>query len=143
VKKLLKLGVLGSILLLVAQSSVNAVCRRCMVNRQATVEQYIDFEQDGEVAQACVRQVSDKTVVATQAGKQVDKKADKKTGKRAAAFVGKLQDAKAQVAVWAQVAKIKMGQAHVRLAAWTQEKTAWMRAKKQAIAAYIKARRKA
>jgi hypothetical protein len=136
VKKLLKLLGLAVVVLLAGQGSADAVCRRCMVNRAGAVQNF-DYGQHGAGSQGeelvCVRQVPDNTVVARKVDKQVNKQAGKQ--------VGKLQAARARVAAWTEAAKKRMLEARVRVSDWAQAKAVWMRAKKQAIAAYIKARR--
>jgi hypothetical protein len=134
VKKLLKLVVLGLVLVLGAQAQ--AVCRRCMVNRAGAVQnfdygQYEAGSQDETVV--CVRQISDKTVANMQTRKQGSNQPAKQASK--------LQAAKAKLAVWAAIAQARMLEARVRVANWAQAKAAWVRGKKQALAAYIKARR--
>lgn len=141
-KKLLKLVVFGSVLLLAAQGSADAACRRCMVNRGGAVQnvdygQYETGPQDEQVV--CVRQVSDKTV----ATRKIDKQAGKQANKQMAKLIGTLKEARSHVAVWAQAVSQRMLEARVRLSGWARAKATWMRAKKQAIAAYIKARHKA
>jgi len=144
VKKLLKLLGLGLVIVFGAQSSVHAVCRRCMVNRAGAVQNF-DFEQEDsaqrDAAPACIRQLSEKTVAVRKLDKQADKQIGKQAGAPAGKLAGKLQDAKAKVAAWAQAAQKRMAEAGVRLANWAQVKARWVSAKKQALVAYIKSHR--